>query len=214
MQKYICLFPFFIAASLHSSAQIKQGTWLLGGDITVSSTSSEQPAGIPYSTKNNTFSISPSLGKAIKDNLILGFDLSYNYQGTTTTQPSPPDETSSFNQYGAGVFLREYKPLGSHFSLFLQERLGGAYAKISNSNSSNAKSVSINVGFYPGVAYSVSPKIMLETGFQNLFYVNYSHTTLGDDPATTVKNNSFNAGTNLGYAFQNLMVGVRFLFGH
>jgi hypothetical protein len=213
MQKYIYLFLLFIAASLSSRAQIKQGSWLLGGDFTFTSNTSNQPDGTPYSNKNTSFTISPSVGKAIKDNLILGFDLSYTHQGSTTVQPLPPDEVSTYNQYGAGVFMREYKTLGSNFSLFLQERVGGSFAKLINSNSSDARSMSFNLGFSPGVAYSVSRKVQLETGFQNLLYANYTHTKIGADPSA-VKNNNFSVGTNLGYAFQNLIVGVRFLFGN
>jgi outer membrane protein with beta-barrel domain len=212
MQKYIYVSLLFIAASLGCRAQIKQGSWLLGGDFTFASNTSNQPDGTPYSNKNTSFSITPSLGKAIRDNLILGFDLSYNHQRSTTVQPNPPDEESTYNQYGVGVFMREYKPVGSNFSLFLQERVGGGFAKITNTNSSNATSMSFTMGLSPGVAYSVTRKLQLETGFQNLLYANYAHTKIGEDPSA-VKNTNFSVGTNLGYAFQNLIVGVRFLFG-
>ncbi|MDP4216168.1 MAG: hypothetical protein Q8927_08195 [Bacteroidota bacterium] len=212
MQKYIYLSFLFIAASLSSRSQIKQESWLLGGDFTFTSNTSNQPAGTPYSNQNSSFSITPSFGKAIKDNLILGFDLTYTHQSTTTVQPVPPDEMSTFDQYGAGVFMREYKTLGSNFSLFLQERVGGSFSKITNTNSTDARSVAFTLGLSPGVAYSVSRRLQLETGFQNLLYANYAHTRIGNDPSA-VKNSNFSIGTNLGYAFQNLIVGVRFLFG-
>src|SRR5450631_3784189 len=172
-------------AVLISKAQIKQGEILLGGNVGFSRQSSTPGnPGTGYSTTNTSISLNPSYGKAIKDNLLIGFDLNYsgskNYQDLGTLNPGQTS-TERVHNYGAGFFVRRYKSLGSGFSLFLQSRLGVSYERQKNENTNSTdldtdvKQYTVDLGFYPGISFAVSRRVQLETGFQNLAYIQYSH---------------------------------------
>jgi opacity protein-like surface antigen len=171
--------------------------------------------------------VSPSIGWAIKDNLLEGFDLLY--AGTNSTEKANSQTTyeSSLHDYtyGAGFFLRKYKYLGAGFSVFAQGRLGGSYSHTKNTNfngdgtQDDEKSYEISLGFYPGLAYAVSSRIQVEMGFQNLVAASYSSSK--DDvvnpagsAATTNKSNSFGINTGLGGSLQSFALGIRLLLDH
>src|SRR5450432_3887500 len=115
MQKIFYLFIFFISFSLVSNAQISQGSVLLGGDIDFNSQKTHSTDAINTSNNSN-FSFNPSIGKAIKDNLVLGFDASYGHVQNSSDAGGGNTSTAKTDTYGLGVFLQKYFPLGKGFS--------------------------------------------------------------------------------------------------
>jgi len=205
----------FISTGLVSDAQIKKGSWLLGGDVDFNIQNASQPAGNSYTSSSANISLYPSLGKAIRDNLVLGADLSYLHSQSKNADPNVPTTTNStFNQYGFGLFLREYKPLGKGFSLFAQERLGGSYGDGLPSGSEDfGHSYFLSLGLTPGLAYTVCGRMQLEASLPSLFSIGYSHQKVGSAP-NEYKYDSFGAGTNLGSDFfSNITLGFRFILG-
>lgn len=67
---------------------------------------------------------------------------------------------------------------------------------------------------YPGLSYSISRKLHLETGFNNLLNINYSNEkNQYRNPATsTTRTNRFSIGTSLNN-LSSLYVGFRVLIG-
>jgi hypothetical protein len=213
MRKIFYLTIVFISASLITNAQIKQGQSLLGGDISFFSLTTKQPAGNNYMTGETSFSLSPSFGKAIKDNLILGFDLTYFYTQSKNVDNVGYQSTSKTNGYGFGIFLREYKPLGKGFSVFTQERLGGSYETNYDAGVLDGRTLNVNLGLSPGVAYAICRRVQIEASFQNVIAVNFAHDKDGVDPDIST-NHSISIGTNLsGNALSSLVLGFRFLLG-
>ena len=224
MKKHFYLLVFFFALTLCSQAQIKKGDILLGGTLgfNTQKSSSNDP------TTNNlqkatSVNLSPSIGRAIKDNLLIGVDL--NWTNLKTTQDSGPGGyTSKSSTYGAGFFVRKYTTLGSGFALFMQSRLGGSYNTGKNlyggspNPSSNTKGYAIDLSFYPGIAYAITKRVQLETGFANLVDVNYSHSKITSvtDPSTNAtassKSNAFALSTSLSNNF-GFAVGIKVLLG-
>jgi hypothetical protein len=228
MKKIYLLVTFFMAV-LISQAQIKKGGILLGGNVGFSTQSGSpgDPA-TSYTTTATSFFLNPSYGKAVRDNLLIGFDLSYsgskNYSDQNLVNPGQTF-TGRIHDYGAGFFVRRYKNLGSGFSLFLQGRLGVFYQKQTDENTNstatdpdvNSKEYIVNLGFYPGISYAVSRRVQLETGFQNLIYAQYSHQRetfqeQGSVPSD-FKQNNFSLGTSLSNSLSGFVVGVRILLG-
>ena len=212
---------------LIAHAQIKKGEILLGGNVGFSAQSnSPGDPGASYTTTATSFYLNPSYGKAIQDNLVTGFDLTYAGSTNSSDLGSVnPGQTSTgrIHSYGAGFFVRRYKNLGNGFSLFLQSRLGLSYQKQTNENTNstdpdvNFKEYTVNLGFYPGISYAVSRRVQLETGFQNLVYTQYSHQRetfqeQGSTP-TDFKQNTFSLGTSLSNSLSGFVVGVRILLG-
>ena len=218
------MLPMLLAAALSTQAQIMKGDTLLGGNISFSSgTGSSNDPTNPDHEHQSYFSFSPSVGKAVKDNLLAGFDLLYAHSSSSSNDGST-GYSEKINTYGAGVFLRWYKYLGANFSIFGQGRLGGTYSdqrdlnSVSSSSNADQKTYNINLGFYPGLAYAISNRFQVEMGLQNLVAVGYSHTkqTLTDanDPGTRIsKNNSFSASTGLGGSLQGFVIGFKVLLG-
>jgi hypothetical protein len=206
----ISLITFF-----NAHAQINKGSIFLGGQISYYNQGASSPQATNQTTKNNQFNISPAIGKAIKDNVVVGFDLSYASAENKTTN-YPYDQKT--NTYGAGIFMRRYVPLGKGFYVFGQGRVGGSYntGNIKQGDpviADDIKGFSATFGFYPGISYQLSKRVHLETGFNNLFYIEYDHSSdkqTNTGVLTEVKTNTFTAGTS----FNNIAaftLGIRVL---
>jgi len=117
MKKKIYLLAACCSIVFFANAQIKKGEILLGGGVNYNTSSAGSTSG-----KSNSFYISPSVGQAVQDNLIVGLNLYYSHNSQNNIYKS--------NSYGGSVFIRKYKPLGnSGFSIYLEGSLGGTYNK-------------------------------------------------------------------------------------
>lgn len=203
------IFCFVIAAN----AQINKGSIMLGGTIYGSGNNVKNPDTSMY--KTSSFTIAPALGFAVNTNTILGFSLSY---GTINTKYNGADNRQKLNAYGVGAFLRKYKLLAKNFYLFGEGNLMYNHSSynysIYNSGAEyDSKANSVSLNFTPGIAYNLTPSIQLETGLQNLLYVNYSsgNEDAKDPGYADYKQNSFSAGTSLStISLNNIFVGIRF----
>ena len=189
----------FIAA--HS--QITKGSVLLGGDVIVLSDKSE----FAQQGNQNNVILAPSIGLAIKQNMIIGIDLAYQRNKSTAQY-----NFSDLKSYGAGFFIRKYKPLGNRFLLFGESSLDYSNSDLTLGNpvTDTQKAWSINLNVYPGLAYSVTKKFQVEASFPNLLEIGYSNMKSYQPltPASTSKNFGFVANAN------NLFypaIGARFL---
>ena len=204
----VILFSFTTAVN----AQIKKGAVLLGGGLGF--TAQKSTSAGSASGKQTNITVMPAFGKAIKDNLVVGADINYSYYKNDNSY------TAKSNTYGLGVFIRQYKELGKGFYLFGQARSGASYNKQNNHDYNNGNSTDIDVvkgftvqaGLYPGIAYAVSKKFQLETGFNNLVYAEFDHSksTPFNTSVPETKTNSFSLGTSLSN-FSGVTIGFRVL---
>jgi len=210
--KKILLFIFTLSLFVSSAnSQIKKGSIFLGGDIG-GSTQKTKTDGVT-SDKQSGINISPVIGKAIKDNLVLGINAGINLY--------KDENTTNTNSYSAGVFLRKYKNIGtSGFYIFVQGGLNGAYytqkRNVAPSPISNeTKIIFVGLSAYPGISYAISRKLHLETGFNNLLLLNYRNEKreTGDPVISTQKTNAFNISSSLNNATSSLYLGFRLLIG-
>ncbi|MBS1946993.1 MAG: TonB-dependent receptor [Bacteroidetes bacterium] len=194
-----------------SFGQISKGSILLGGQLSFSNqtTSSSQ--------KITGFAISPAIGEAIKENLVLGFDAGYAYSDYKNTANANYKQAA--NNFGAGVFLRKYVPVGKGFYIFGQGRFGASYntSKTEQTNiitiTDNIKGYALSLGFYPGISYQVNRKLQLEAGFNNVFSIAYQHskdTQTGINTNESVTN-KFSLLTSLDNMASALTLGFRVL---
>lgn len=194
------------------NAQIKKGSVFLGGDI--SGSMQKTKSGGSSENEQNGFTVSPVVGKAIRDNLVFGVNGGIGFSENESASSSDSKQIS----YGLGVFLRKYKPLGnSGFYLFLQGGLNFSYYHSElefaiNSFKNDTKRYGAGVNAYPGISYAVNKKLHLETGFNNLLYLNYWHEKHeeGISPRTEYITNGFNIGTSLNN-ISSLYLGFRVL---
>jgi hypothetical protein len=195
-------------------SQIKKGTVFIGGSVGFSKQSGSGNS--TYAQKATNVNFSPSVGWAIKDNLVFGVMLGYGYQKNGSAEVD-----TSYNKvqtYSAGVFLRKYKYLGSGFSLFGQGNLFFNYSKTTNNTgypyNQTYSSYVVGLGFNPGVAYRVNSHWQIESILPNLGYINYSHdkqsVILQSPPDQHYSTNSFNIGSSLSGIYQ-FSVGVQYI---
>jgi hypothetical protein len=203
------LFSFLIIAAT-VNGQIKKGALFLGGQLGVSGQTTKNENSPDLKSTGITFS--PAFGKAVKDNLIIGFDINY---GHTKVQNYYP-ETQTSNAYGAGFFIRKYRELGKGFYLFAQGRAGGSYNNQEYKNSSQvpvdnkSNGYTIGIAVYPGVSYAITHKLQLETGFNNLAYLEFNHNEQSVNSNPYTKTNGISLGSSLSN-FSGLTVGFRFI---
>ena len=195
-----------------SSAQIKKGSLFLGGNLGGSTQTSKSNGAT--TNKQNGLTVSPVIGKAVSDNLIFGVDVSF---GIFKSDNTGINQNQKQQNYGAGFFLRKYKPLGkSGFLLFLQGDMGYGYSNFETNGQqpyfNRTKRHSVGISGYPGISYAVNKKLHIETGFNNLVGINYftEKRIDGGIIVNTTRTNGFSVNTSLNN-LSNLYVGFRLL---
>jgi hypothetical protein len=205
MEKFTLLaIAIFLFASI-TKAQITKGSTFVGGQISVSKSKSK--GGIS-AQETSSFSFSPAIGTAIKQNLIAGIDLSY---GHWEYEPAFSPVQKS-NNYGGGFFLRRYVPISNRFLFFAQGRAGYGHSKTeSNSGTyqSSTESNGASLSFYPGVSFALSKVLHIEAGFNNMAVLGYSHATSKQTGSPDQSSNSFTFST--GVASTDFSFALRFI---
>ena len=208
--KFTLLFLAALTIAVISDAQINKGNTALGGNLSFSTSTSKNDGG--FKETNTNLLLSPSLMLIYNNNRAVGFSLSYNH-----FKYSFADQKT--NGYGAGVFLRQYKPLGKGFYIFAQEALNFNYSKGGSVTDSltavNNKIYEAGFTVNPGLAYDLSKKFQLELlFFNNLLSIDYSHHDLTQLNSSTIKSDNFSIGANLdGSQLTTLNIGAKIFFG-
>ncbi len=210
MRKLLLSFFAVALAVVSVNAQIKKGSVFLGGNLSGSTQTTKQP-GVDDVVQNG-FGISPVVGKFIKDNLVVGGRLNFGIG----TQKSAGDKYNS-KSYGAGVFVRKYKNIGSGgFYIFIQGDLNvdnsvqEAISANPNTPRNKIKRLNIGLNANPGISFAVSKKLHLESGLSNLASLNYFREKREPTSITTT---GFGLATSLNNASSNIYVGFRVLLG-
>lgn len=218
MRKILFLALSLCSIAITSQGQITKGSILLGGDLSFSSVKKESSLQTSsVAGKQSGFQVSPVFGKAVKENLIFGGSLSYG--GFKNEYDNPDNVDSDMDQYGAGLFLRKYKNIGSSgFYIFLQSDLKWLNIKTVEFHprsiaTTTTKINDYSISLYPGLSYAVSKKIHIEAGFANLLALSYSNKNEKQQVSGstfTYNDNDFDLTSSLDNATY-LTVGVRFI---
>ncbi len=213
MKIYLLAICVFISSIAH--AQINKGAIFIGGDLGIygSNGSSENPS--DYTSKSSQYNFSPSVGKAIKDNLVVGGNLLLSFYNNTQ-QPYNNKITNS--RIGAGIFIRKYLPIGKSFYLFGNAALGGH--SISNSYTTSQiltkkeTGYEINATLIPGISYQLNKCLFLEVALNNLINLGYQQINAQNENGVggnyKSSNKSFNFSSSLGSGVP-LQVGLRWM---
>ena len=212
---YTAILMLFVASS--ASAQISKGKVLLGGTVAYNQGKSEtinSPSNNP--SKQTFLTISPSIGKVVKENLVLGVQASIN---TMKYNYEIQNADNDYKSYGGGLFLRRYVPLLTRFYFFGQGAADFTTSEVTqtyqNQTFGKTKGWNANVSVYPGLAYGVTQRFYMEAGLNNLLVAGYSHAeTESKDPfngsVSSSETNTFGFSTSLG-SNAAFTIGFRFL---
>jgi hypothetical protein len=170
----VCVFS--LAATTH--AQINKGSVWLGGSIGYNQ--SKQELSQTVTAKTSSLSINPAIGKAVKDNLVVGIKLVYGRDKSENSSSYLIESKS--DSYGGGIFVRKYIPVVNRLYVF-----GDANASYISSKGKNTevdyntnlrvktttKGWTGGIGLTPGVAFAINKSFQLETTLNNLFGIAY-----------------------------------------
>jgi hypothetical protein len=220
-QKFLLSLLFVCTFIASSQAQIKTGGIWLGGSIGYNQQKTDY-SGSSSDSKNRSVSISPAIGKVIKDNLVVGVSLSY-YNNKIENNNSSSTIQQKGNTYGGGVFIRQYVPIINRLYIFGQ---GNVYYSLTRSKETlrdyngyatryNTKGWGSALTITPGIAVSITKNLQLETGFNNLLSVSYTKNkrALDQSSGNTTKESNFTAGVSLENE-SAFFLGFRFLINN
>ena len=214
--------------SFCANAQIKKGTFLVGGQISAgkeerSNYNPSYPIPQPNPNIQNDeykyVNVGISIGKAIKDNRVIGFNFNTANFNESLFYNSTETSLSKNNRNDAGIFYRSYKKIGKDFYLFGETnalvRFGKTrYNHTTSINNSTVKETGASLSFTPGFAYAISKKFHIELTMQNLAGVQYATSKQEfTNPANpTLKTSSYNINSSLSNGILGYMgIGFRLI---
>lgn len=213
-EKNLLLLYSISLCTLFASAQITKGSVLLGGGLSFGTSKTEFTNN---ESKQTNYSIGFSAGVAVKQNTIVGGNINFGGSNSKNSNGNTSVTSPKNNNYGAGVFLRKYMPLGKSFYLYGQGGLGYSHSKsVHNTGvdfSSEAKGWNVGLNVTPGIAYALTKKFHLELGFYELAGINYGKSTTENVTiagTNTSSSSNFGFSTSLGTSTP-LNIGFRFL---
>ncbi|MFN8252397.1 MAG: hypothetical protein U0V75_11010 [Ferruginibacter sp.] len=216
MKKTITLALACLTAYSFSYAQIKKDAVLAGGGISFYS-SKDYGNPNPPETKHKSTFFNLSVGKAIKENTVVGIYGGYGQNKSEYNYNSNTKNTNTVSSSGAGIFFRKYKMLGKGF-YFLGEIDAGYtgykedYATPNPVNNTTISSNGLNLVLIPGLSYQLFTKMQLEVLMPSFAGLQYA-TSKTTNSSGTVKGNAFqfSTGLNNGTLLSNLSLGFRFV---
>ncbi|MBN8835640.1 MAG: hypothetical protein J0I09_00120 [Sphingobacteriia bacterium] len=211
------LFVFLFFSSFAINAQIKKQSILLGGQLFYYNNKS-QVENLNQKSESGTISI--SIGKAFKDNNILGINLSFSPIRQSNYLNNGDTTSLAFNRFDIGMFYREYKKLAKDFYFFSQ--VDASYVTANQTEHYKIASADVKatqrggfISLTPGISYQVFKKMQLEVTIPNILSIQYLVTKF-ENEVTQVKNSKqeqflfySNINNNTGLGF--LGVGFRFI---
>ena len=218
MNKVLMLSAIAAIFSLTTSAQIKKGSILLGGQIGFNDLKVDYNNAQP-DQKNNNSLFSISVGTAIRENKVLGTSITYGHSDFDQNYNGNAFVNSRSNYYGIDIFYRQYKKLAKDFYFFGE--LGAGYlgsdqtdTDIPGNNKTKYTSSGGRVYLTPGAAYRIYKKLQVELLVPGIAGASYTV-----DKKTVAANNAFNSTQNrFGFNtslnasfFYNLSLGFKFV---
>lgn len=211
---FTCVTVFILFLGPLVQAQIKKGSVMLGGGISHASRKTDNESQSENNSRIKYFGIAPAAGIAINDNLLVGIELGY-INRKTSYESIYSDVDQKSDGYFANATIRKYWNITSKFYAFAHGSAGYSSDKGRDKDNDierhNNKRWTVNATLVPGIAYSVSRKVQLESTFLPLFNISYGNQkTDSKYTATRSDRNNFSVSSSLANA-QQFSLGIRFL---
>ena len=177
-KKITAVFLVTITCMLAANGQIARHSTLAGGQVFYSNSKIQYSSVFP-AQKDSRTAITLSVGKALKENSVYGFNLTYQPVADKNFFNGSTFINFKSNEYDIGIFNRQYKKLITDLYAFVET--GIAYVTIRNSSKDtlgNAlETVKVSGGqlnITPGLSYRLIKKLHVEITIPNLVLMQYA----------------------------------------
>lgn len=199
MKKLFLMTVAALTVGLAANAQTEKGKMMLGGQIGFDHSKVKDADNSAYS-----FTIAPSIGYFVGNNVAVGLGLGYQYDENTSLASSIFD-AASLNVFQVSPFARMYKGDGD-FKFFGQLSVPMAWGEGKVNDESIGKIESYGVALSPGFTYFPTSKIGVELSVRGLYYESNVVKPEGASNNVTLNNFGLNADS---FAPR---IGVQFFF--
>jgi hypothetical protein len=211
MKKILLFATSLISYSFTFSQVIEKNQKILGGTLSAGFNHSQADTTIssePSIKGNNLyFNLSPSFGKAIKKNLVFGYNISISYS-YSKSEDLHLKQTGKSNAYGvgAGMFIEKFFPITKSLSFSGTMPLQLNYGTSKNKSFENSilittqtsKYYGAGLGVYPSLSYLLNKKIILQLSLNNFIWIGYTYRTSEIDGSNVIANKQ--SSSNFGFS--------------
>lgn len=223
MKNILLLCAFSCAVFTTTKAQFTTGQKMIGGQLSAGTSYTSYPGGSQNNSSDVTVSISLSRFKS--PTVFNSMGISYSFlrnRGNGTTLPS-----TTYN-HGVGIFAERTKleRLANRFYFTYTGSVNASYGYRkgdfptgvpATSSVIRGDSYNLYLAGTIGLLYQLNDRFIVYANLTNLLFAGYQHseenTTVGNAPATPVRNNSFRITTSLasGFSLSNFPIGLRYM---
>lgn len=228
MKKITFLTLTSLFVTLISTAQLlKKNQKILGGSLSFDLGSVHDTSSLNGKSNGSNFNIfiAPSYGKAIKDNVVLGYSVVLGFNTARSVDSSQENKSKGY-QTGARVFVEKFYHLGNDFYLSARSDLGIIYSQShyrqffhGNLDTENKiKSYGAGISVTPAIVYAFNKKLLAEFGLNNFISMGYrqDRTESGNSASKINTKRSqfgFSSALNFSQTLSNISLGFRYIFG-
>lgn len=204
MKKMIVVAVLGLIGTQFANAQVKKGNILLGGNVTVATTS-EKVEGVDGKETSTTFGISPKIGYAVSDKWVVGVFAGTSFVNNKD-RVGAVDVKTKTNIIAPGIFVRNYHNIGeSKFAFFGEANVSYGFGQTKVEDTKTQKIGAIDANIVPGITYFVTKRFMVEGVFGG---INFNNTKVTAEPSGVETTN-----TSFGLQFtKQFTLGVNWLF--
>ena len=209
-----------LAGAAQAQTAIKAGTIQLGGNVGYAHSSVESPIStgssfnVKQTTVNNQFTIAPSIGFFVADNLAVGISGAYQInqqKNTYSPRQGYRDYEAKVKQFRIGAFVQYYKMLTEQFGL--TGTLGGGYQYYGqpyNFGNDEVATKGAYANLTPAIVFFPIPKLAIgaSIGGINYDYTSYKTPAIFSNPDTYTAS-SFEAN----FGLSQLLFSGTYYFG-
>lgn len=218
MKKTILAVVPLLLFSLTAFGQLEKGTFLLGGGVGFSSsTSTSELTNFTSESQNSSFTFSPDVGYFFKDNWVVGLSLPLQWFDTeiNAVYASGQDDIqseSTSSSYGVAPFVRKYFPFSEKMAFYGQVQMGYFHrsteniTSLNNANNTLIESDSFNVVTTLGLSYFPKNWMGINLSISPLSYSNES----AQEVKYQESSNQKYSGVNFGFDMSAITLGVNF----
>lgn len=177
MKKVLLTLTAIAGLTIAAQAQTEQGKIIVGGQVGFQTSKVKDT-----DFKNNSFSINPTVGYFISDNLAIGTGVGYNW----SKDESVTDLSTKRDAFQVSPFVRKYSANGP-LRFFAQLSVPMSWGKTTvetNNIKAESKFENYGVELAPGLAYFPTSKVGIELKVRGLYY-NYNNNKTADRSTNT-----------------------------